>query len=120
LVAKDQVGIVSSVTLAGEKKERVVERVDNFVPMGTIANIISTMRKELVLDQAEFNKIHRFPGNKYLDYFGEKPEFGTICAIPKLHFSKAPVVQDLWYNNKLSLKELSDEDKDQFNSKDAL
>jgi hypothetical protein len=33
------------------------------------------MQKELWLSEDEFNKIHVFPGNKYLNYFGKKPDF---------------------------------------------
>ncbi|HCB52087.1 TPA: hypothetical protein DEP21_06025 [Patescibacteria group bacterium] len=77
------------------------------------------MQKELWLPEEEFNKIHVFPGNKYLNYFGKKTDFGTICAIPKMHYSKAPVVQNLYFKNRLNLLELTNEEKDGFNSADT-
>jgi hypothetical protein len=43
-----------------------------------IKAILIKMQTELILSQEEFNKIHLFPGNKYLEYFGEEPKFGTI------------------------------------------
>jgi hypothetical protein len=36
-----------------------------------------------------------------------------------MHYSKAPVVQDLYFKNRLNLLELSDEEKDGFNSADT-
>lgn len=119
LVTKDQMGIATSVTVEGEKKAKVINRADNFVDWNTIAKLVENMEKELWLPEEEFNKIHVFPGNKYLNYFGKKPDFWTICAIPKMHYSKAPVVQNLYFNNRLNLLELIDEEKDGFNSADT-
>jgi hypothetical protein len=36
------------------------------------------MKKELRLTENEFNKIYFFPGNKYLQYFGQDKPFGTV------------------------------------------
>jgi len=36
------------------------------------------MRNELILNEDEFNKIHKFTGSKFIEYFGKDREFGTI------------------------------------------
>ncbi|MBP9779538.1 DUF2779 domain-containing protein [Candidatus Gracilibacteria bacterium] len=120
LVAKDQMGIQTSVLIAGEKKDKEINRVDQFIAPQTIEKLVEIMKKELRLSEEDFNKIHIFPGNKYLNYFGKKPNFGTICAIPKMHYSKAPVVQNLYFKDRLNLLDLTEEEKDGFNSADSL
>lgn len=116
IVAKDQMWIVTSVTLPWEKKDKQVDRVDQFMPDQTIENIVNTMKTDLWISEDEFNTKNPFPGNKYLKYFGKNPDFWTICGIPKLHFSKADAVQQLYFKNKINLVDLSDDEKDLFNS----
>lgn len=120
LVAKDQIWIQTSVLIEGEKKTKEIKRLDQFIAPQTIEKLVETMKKELRLSEEDFNKIHIFPGNKYLNYFGKKPDFGTICAIPKMHYSKAPVVQNLYFKDRLNLLDLTEEEKDWFNSADSL
>lgn len=116
IVAKDQMWIATSVTLPWEKKEKQVDRVDQFMPDQTIEKIVNTMKTDLWITEDEFNVKNPFPGNKYLKYFGKNPDFWTICGIPKLHFSKADAVQQLYFKNRINLIELSDDEKDLFNS----
>lgn len=77
---------------------------------------INTIKKELELSEEDFNKIHTFPWNKFLEYFWEDKSFGTVCWIPKLHFSKAPVVKDLYNQWKLDLLCLCEEELNLFES----
>ena len=116
LIAKDQMGIVTSVILPWEKKDKQIDRVDQFMPDQTIENFVHKMKSDLRISQDEFDSKYPFPGNKYLKYFGKNPDFWTICAIPKLHFSKADVVQQLYFKNRIDLLDLSDDEKDLFNS----
>lgn len=119
LVKQDGVGYQSRVKLPGEKKDKEVVRADTFVHDDTIEKIVAAMQQQLRLPQEEFNQIHTFPGNKYLQYFGTKPDFGTVCGIPKLHASKAPIVKDLYSKHRNNLLDLTDEEKDAFNSADS-
>lgn len=116
LVAKDQMWTATFVTLPWEKKDKQVDRVDNFMPDESIEKQVVAMKTELWLSEQDFNIKHPFPGNKYLKYFGKNPDFWTICAIPKLHHSKADTVQKLYFKDKLNIIDLSTEEKDCFNS----
>jgi hypothetical protein len=51
---------------------------DELLDVVTIKSVIKKMQTELLLSEEDFNKIHLFPGNKYLEYFGKEAEFGTI------------------------------------------
>lgn len=116
LVAIDQVGIWSSVTINGIKNDREVQRIDAFVPVDKISCLIDNMRKELVLDEAWFNNIHPFPGNKYEKHFGEDKPFGTVMG-RWIHHSKADVISSLYYAGKTQIADLSDDDQELFNWK---
>ena len=116
LVAKDQMWIATSVVLPWEKKDKQVDRVDQFIPDQTIENHVAKMKTDLWLEQDDFNLKYPFPGNKYLKYFGKNPDFGTVCAIPKLHHSKADAVQELYRKNRIEILDLSNDEKDLFNS----
>lgn len=127
LIVLDQMDRESEIAVIQRKKETTLVRNDVLLSAGEIQSLVSTMQKELPLDQDAFNMIHPFLGNKYLEYFApvnadgklEKP-FGTIYAIPKLHFSKAPIVQELHEAWRINLLDLSHEEREKFYSKDGM
>ncbi|MBP6921703.1 DUF2779 domain-containing protein, partial [Candidatus Gracilibacteria bacterium] len=76
------VGGITSVSVIQKKKNEIITR-DDVCDTGTnIQAFIDIIRSELVLSEGDFAKIHAFPGNKYLEYFGAEKPFGTIYSIP--------------------------------------
>lgn len=127
LIVLDQMDRESEISVIQRKKETTLVRNDVLMSAGEIQSFVVAIKKELSLDQDAFNAVHPFLGNKYLEYFApinadgklEKP-FGTIYAIPKLHFSKAPVVQELHEAERINLLDLSYEEREKFYSKDGM
>lgn len=127
LIVLDQMDRESEISVIQRKKETTLVRNDILMSAWEIQQLVGTMQRELPLDQDAFNAIHPFLWNKYIEYFApvnadgklEKPE-GTIYAIPKLHFSKAPVVQALHEDRRINLVDLSEDERAMFYSKDAM
>lgn len=119
LVAKDQVWVETSVTIEWEEKDRVVKRLDQFIDPQTIETIVEKMKKELRLTENEFNKIYFFPGNKYLQYFGQDKPFGTVMW-RWIHHSKADIISSLYYQWKINIVDLTTEEIELFNSQKEL
>jgi len=71
------------------------------------------MRKELVLDENEFNKIHYFSWSKFIEYFWNDREFWTIYW---KWLTSAKAVRELHYANKTKLDDLSIEEQEKFNN----
>lgn len=127
LITLDQMDSVSSVPVIQRNKETTITRDDTLMDAGTIQNFVRDMQKELPLWEDTFNTIHPFAGNKYIEYFAPidadgnlKKPFGTIYAIPKLHFSKAPVVQELHEQGVRDLASLSYEQREMFYGKNGM
>lgn len=127
LIVLDQMDRESEISVIQRKKETTLVRNDVLMSAGEIQSLVNAMQKELPLDQDAFNAIHPFPWNKYIEYFAplntdgklEKPE-GTIYAIPKLHHSKAPIVQELHEDWRINLVDLSEDERARFYSKDGM
>lgn len=127
LILLDQIDRESEISVIQRKKETTIVRNDILMSAGEIQSLVVAMQKELSLDQDAFNIIHPFVWNKYLEYFApinadgklEKPQ-GTIYAIPKLHMSKASVVQSLHEAGRTQLMDLTDDEVAQFYSKDSM
>jgi len=117
LIIIDQVGAESNHEIEIIQRNKPVIKLidDSLLDEITIKSTIQKMQTELSISQEEFNKIHLFPGNKYLEYFGKEAEFGTIMwwwLNPN-----ANLISDLYYQNKTEIISLSEEDKDLFNTK---
>ncbi|OQY39489.1 MAG: hypothetical protein B6229_03650 [Spirochaetaceae bacterium 4572_7] len=80
LIIIDQVGAESNHEIEIIQRNKPVIKLidDSLLDEITIKSTIQKMQTELSISQEEFNKIHLFPGNKYLEYFGKEAEFGTI------------------------------------------
>lgn len=73
---------------------------------GNIKEFIEIIRRELVLSESEFARIHAFPGNKYLEYFGSEKPFWTIYSIPYSPTVSA-IVKDLHEQGITQLDDIS-------------
>lgn len=75
---------------------------------GNIRDFIEIIRKELVLSEDEFARIHAFLGNQYLQYFGSEKPFWTIYSIP---YSKtiSAVVKELHEQGITQLEDIPSE-----------
>lgn len=115
IIVLDQVDIESKVLLLWENSDKEFTRKDFLLTSLIIEETIKQMRKELILDEDAFNKIHFFSWSKYLEYFWKDRDFWTIywkgltspVAVRKLHFE-----------NKTLIDELSQEDQKLFNKSD--
>lgn len=93
-----------------------IERDDQLMADSIIEEKIKIIRTELSLNEDNFNNIHPFPWNKYLEYFWEDKCFWTVYWIPKLHYSKAPIVKQFHDKWKLDLMLLDNEELSLFDS----
>lgn len=115
IVILDQVDIESKVLLLWENSDKEFSRKDFLLTPLIVEETIKQMRKELVLDENSFNKIHFFSWSKYLEYFWKDRDFWTIywkgltspVAVRKLHFE-----------NKTLIDELTQEEQELFNKSD--
>lgn len=117
LMIIDQVWVESNhdIEIIQRNKPVIKQIDDSLLDDITIKSTIQKMQKELNLSETEFNKIHLFPGNKYIEYFWQEAQFGTIMwwwLNPN-----AALVSDLYYQWKTDILWLSQEDKDLFNTK---
>ena len=106
LIRIDQANTSFLINIIQNKKETQKSINDFITQAKTVANEVEKIKKELLLSENEFNKIYEFPGNKYLEYFGENKPFGTIYAIPSLNHHYAKHVKSLhqeWHKNLLDL-----------------
>jgi len=129
LIILDQMDRLSEVIVLQGKNstEKTIERDDTLSASSEIQDYVRRIQAELVLAEDEFNKVHPFAGNKYLEYFAPvdadrnlKKPFGTIYAIPKLHFSKASVVQALHEQGVRDLASLTYEQRELFYGKNGM
>lgn len=112
----ENVWVITDINILQRWKPTKITRNDWFMTAWIVDEKIKTIKKELLLSEEEFNKIHPFPWNKFLEYFWEDKAFGTVCWIPKLHFSKASIVKDLYNQWKLDLLCLNEEELNLFES----
>ncbi len=91
------------------KKPSVLLIDDSLETAGNTQAYIDLIRSELVLSEPAFNALHPFPGNKYLEYFGNEKPFGTIYCIPYSQ-GTTPIVKELHENNTIDLKQVSNEE----------
>lgn len=116
LIKEDKLDTQTVVSIVGEKKDREVERNDWLTPQVDIERVVKNIEEDIVLDEESFNKKYPFPWNKYLEHFGKDKlgEFGTILAIPRMHFSLAPTVAQLYKQGTIDIMELTDMQKEMF------
>ena len=86
-----------------------MDRDDTLMPTSVVQDRIERIRSECVLSQEEFNRIHLFPGNKYLEYFGQEKPFGSIYCIP-IHHSRAPLIARVHSDGRHDIADLAEEE----------
>lgn len=109
--------------LAGNSKE--IEVIQRNKPVSVIVNdaLISVsevewrldkMRTYLTLSEEEANKQFLRWWTRYLEYFWEDKPFWTVMGM-WIHHSNASYIQDLFYQNRIVLADLTDDEIDWFN-----
>ena len=95
--------------------EKDIKIIDSLMTDWFIQWIITKIKEELILPEEEFNKIHSFTWSKYLEYFWEDREFGTIYW---KWLTSAKTIKELHYNWNIKLDELNIEEQELFNKSD--
>lgn len=82
-----------------------------------IEPILANMRNYLCLSEEEVNRNYLRTGTKYLEYFGQPKDkvFGTVMW-PGLHHADASYIQDLYYQGRHKLSDLTDDEIAEFNA----
>jgi len=123
LIKFEKVDIIKEITVFQWKKDNPKAQTktinDVLLTKLEVEQIISQISQEIVLSEVDFNLIHNFPGNKYLEYFGQEKPFGTIFS-SWIHQSSKDVVSDLYLQWKTKLEDLSSDEIELFNSKNWL
>lgn len=117
LITIDQVWVESNHEIEIIQRWKPVTKIidDSLLDKSIIKSVIQKIQTELILPESEFNKIHLFPGNKYLEYFWKEAEFGTLMWW--WLNANADLVSSLYYQWKSDILSLSQDDKDLFNTK---
>ncbi len=105
-------------TISVYQRKKQVEKVidDTLLDSGTIESFVTQMKKFLVMSEEEFNKHSLRTGTKFLEYFGRSKSevYGTVMWA-WVHHSNASTVQDLYYEWKHDISDLSADEIDMFN-----
>ena len=109
IITIQKVGAIKEISVVQRKKPSVLLIDDSLETAGNTQAYIDLIRSELVLSEPAFNALHPFPGNKYLEYFGNEKPFGTIYCIPYSQ-GTTPIVKELHENNTIDLKQVSNEE----------
>ncbi len=113
IVILDQVDTEKTIILEWETSDKEFLRKDFLLTPLVVKEVVKQMRKELVLDENEFNKIHYFSWSKFIEYFWNDREFWTIYW---KWLTSAKAVRELHYANKTKLDDLSIEEQEKFNN----
>jgi len=112
IVILDQVDIEKTIILKWEETDKEFLRKDFLLTPLVIEEIVKQMRKELVLNEDEFNKIHYFSWSKFVEYFWKDRDFWTIywkwLTSPK-------AVRELHYDWNIKIDDLDFEEQEKFN-----
>jgi len=112
IVVLDEVNIEKLFILKSEDDEKDIKISDFLLTDLVIEETIKKIKKELILTEEEFNKIHFFTWSKYIEYTGLDREFWTIYW---KWLTSAKAVKELHYNWNTKLDDLSIEEQELFN-----
>lgn len=115
LIIFDQAGLSKEVEIVQRGKPIMKLVSDLLLSSETIQQYLPKMTKELALSEEEFNKIYPFPGNKYLEYFGQEKPFGTIMGMGVN--GNADVVSMLYQKGKTDIMSLDETERAYFDTK---
>lgn len=115
IVILDQVDTQKTVILKWEDYDKDFLREDFLLTPLLIEETLKQMKNELILNEDEFNKIHKFTGSKFVEYFGIDREFGTIYG---KWLTSPNSVKQLHYEWKTNLDDLNYEEQELFNKSD--
>jgi len=113
IVVLDEVNVEKLFILKWEDDEKDIKISDFLLTDLVIEEAIKKIKKELILTEKEFNKIHHFTWSKYIEYFWKDKKFWTIYWKWLNHCNKA--IKDLHYANKPIIDELDIEEQELFN-----
>ena len=98
-----------------QRNKAIMIKVDDSLLSDTVVEEkLSQMRSYLTLSEEEANKQFLRAGTKYLEYFWEDKPFGTVMGMG-IHHSNASYVQDLYYQWRTKISELTEDEIDGFN-----
>ncbi len=112
IVILDEVNTKKEVLLESEENEKTIEIDDRLFSKWLIEETLNKIKKELVLDEENFNKIHPFSWSKFIEYFWKDREFWTIFW---KGLTSAKAIKELYYKWKIKLDELNQEEQELFN-----
>lgn len=115
LIIFDQAGLCKEVEIIQRGKSTMKLVSDLLLSSETIQHYLPKMTKELALSEADFNKIYPFPGNKYLEYFGQEKPFGTIMGMGVN--GNAEIVSMLYEKGKTDIMSLDENERAYFDTK---
>lgn len=116
LIREDQANTQAEIEVIQRNKPTKILVNDLLLDTASIEKTLQEMRKYLVLPEDEFNKICLRQWTKFLEYFGKDKidMFGTIMW-PWIHHSNASYIQDLYYQWRHNIADLTPEEIDWFN-----
>ena len=112
IVVLDEVNIEKLFILKSEDDEKDIKISDFLLTDLIIEETIKKIKKELILTEEEFNKIHPFTWSKYIEYTWEDRNFWTIYW---KWLTSAKAIKELHYNWNKNLDNLSIEEQELFN-----
>lgn len=115
LIIIDQTGWTKEIEIVQRNKPTTKVINDTLMDNVSIQEYIKKMQQELVLSEEEFNKIYPFPGNKYLEYFGQEKPFWTIMWM--WVNGNADVVSMLYAKGKTDIMSLDEVERAYFDTK---
>ena len=116
LLTHQEVDVQHSREVIQRKKPTTLVIDDSLLESHVLGEYVNQMKEVLPLGQEEFEKRSLWTGSKYLEYFGKTriDSFGTVMW-SGINTSNASVIQDLYYEWKHDIEELTDDEIDQFN-----
>ncbi len=114
LITQDLVGTQKEIEVIQRNKPTLIKVDDSLLSDTVVEEKLTQMRSYLSLSEAEANKQFLRAGTKYLEYFWEDKPFGTVMGMG-IHHSNASYVQDLYYQWRTKISELTEDEINGFN-----
>ena len=115
LIRPDQAGRISSLDVIQRNKPTTLEINDSLLSAPELELKINQMKNYITLTEQEANRQFLRAGTRYLEYFGEDKPFGTVMGMG-IHHSNASYVQDLFYQWRTNIADLTAEEIEWFNA----
>lgn len=116
LIVQEAAGHQHTIEVIQNSKPKTIVIDDSLLDTATIEKTLADMRRFLPMSEHDFNTICLRGGTKYLEYFGtdKSSAFGTIMG-PGIHHSNASHIQDLYYQGRHAIADLTTDEIDGFN-----